>query len=124
MGAAWLVAAIGFGGAVFMLRFLLALLREGAPSVCCWVVPVRRKPEKEKDLEALSRIYADDNCRTTEAHRSECYRQLLENENHEQGKYGSGPITLDGRIVSGRLGWRAIPPKHSYVLREPRLWFE
>ena len=29
----------GFGTA-FMVRFLIALLREGSPSVCYWVIPV------------------------------------------------------------------------------------
>jgi len=43
MGAASVVAAVGFCGAGFMLWFLIALLREGAPSVCYWAVPVRRK---------------------------------------------------------------------------------
>jgi hypothetical protein len=120
MGAASVVAAIGFGGAVFMLWFLLALLREGAPSVCCWVVPVRRKPPREA-FQVLSIAYEGGDCCETGTNRSELRVELLENENREKGKYGSSPITLDGRIISGRLGRRAIHPKHSYVLRERRL---
>jgi hypothetical protein len=56
MGTAWIVGAIGFGAAVFMLGFLIALLREGAPSVCYWVVPVRRKSRREtlRILRAIS----------------------------------------------------------------------
>jgi hypothetical protein len=120
MGAASVVAAIGFGGAVFMLRFLLALLREGAPSVCYWVVPVRRKPQREA-FQVLSIGYEGCACCETGSNRSEFRVELLENENREKGKYGSSPITVDGRISSGRLGWRAIHPKHSYGLRERRL---
>ena len=48
MWAAWVVAAIALAAAAFMLSFLMALLREGAPSVCYWMVPVRRKLEKER----------------------------------------------------------------------------
>ena len=47
MWAAWVVAAIALAGCGFMLRFLIAMLREGAPSVCYWIVPVRRGPERE-----------------------------------------------------------------------------
>ena len=36
MWAAWVIAAIALAGAAFMLRFMMALLREGAPSVCYW----------------------------------------------------------------------------------------
>ena len=43
MGAAWVIAAVALAGAGFMLWFLIALLRESAPSVCYWIVPVRRK---------------------------------------------------------------------------------
>ncbi len=46
MWATWVVAAIALAAAAFMLTFLIALLREGAPSVCYWVVPVRREPRK------------------------------------------------------------------------------
>ena len=90
MDTAWVIAAIALAGAGFMLRFLIALLREGAPSACYWVVPVRRKPEKEKDFEALRRIYVDEKCRAIEANQSECYGQLLGNENHEREKCESG----------------------------------
>jgi hypothetical protein len=47
MWAACVVAAIALSAAAFMLTFLVALLREGAPSVCYWVVPVRREAQLE-----------------------------------------------------------------------------
>ena len=47
MWATWVVAAIALAATAFMLTFLIALLREGAPSVCYWVVPVRREPKRE-----------------------------------------------------------------------------
>jgi hypothetical protein len=53
MWAAFAVAAVALAGTAFMLRFLIALLREGAPSVCYWVVPVRRRTLRE-DFEVLS----------------------------------------------------------------------
>jgi hypothetical protein len=46
MGIASVIAAIALG-VVFMLQFLLALLREGTPSVRCWIVPVWQKSDKE-----------------------------------------------------------------------------
>lgn len=62
MWTAWVVAAIALAGASFMVRFLIAMLREGAPSVSYWVVPVRRGPESEI-LEALSSDYVTENWR-------------------------------------------------------------
>jgi hypothetical protein len=47
MGIASVIAAIALAGAVFMLQFLRALLREGTPSVSCWIVPVRQKSDRE-----------------------------------------------------------------------------
>jgi hypothetical protein len=46
MWAAWVIAAIACGAAAFMVRFLVALLRESAPSVCYWVAPVARGSER------------------------------------------------------------------------------
>ncbi len=51
MWPAWVIAAIALAGAAFMFRFLMALLRERAPSVCYWVVPVRPGPRKRFILE-------------------------------------------------------------------------
>jgi hypothetical protein len=47
MFATWGIAAIALAAAAFMLRFLIALLREGAPSVCYWVLPHHQDPKKE-----------------------------------------------------------------------------
>ncbi|MGA8837834.1 MAG: hypothetical protein WCF74_11715 [Candidatus Sulfotelmatobacter sp.] len=118
MGAASVVAAVGFCGAGFMLWFLIALLREGAPSVCYWVVPVRRK---EREALHMLRVRLDGGDCGTACTGSNYRVDLLENENHEKGKDGSSLITLDVRTISGRLGWRAIQSQRSYVLREHRL---
>jgi hypothetical protein len=59
MWATWIVAAIALAATAFMLTFLIALLREGAPSVCYWVVPVRREPKREL-VEILSSNCMDD----------------------------------------------------------------
>ena len=52
MWAALMVAAVALAGTAFMLRFLIALLRESAPSVCYWVIPARQTPRRE-DLKVL-----------------------------------------------------------------------
>ncbi len=70
MWATWVVAVVALAAVAFMLRFLAALLREGAPSVCYWVVPVCRELKKKEEHLKVSRgIYFDDDCRATE---SEC----------------------------------------------------
>jgi len=53
MWAAFVVAAVAMAGTAFMLTFLIALLREGAPSVCFSVVPACPRPPRG-DIEALS----------------------------------------------------------------------
>jgi hypothetical protein len=47
MWAAWVIAGIALAGVAFMLRFLIALVREGAPSICCWVMPAHPRAERE-----------------------------------------------------------------------------
>ena len=124
MGAASVVAAVGFGAAAFMLRVLMGLLREGAPSVCYRVVRVCRKLKKGEDPEALGRIYVDESYRATEANRSAPYRGVLEKENHDEGRYGQGLIAIDVRDFAGRADRCAINSKHNAVLRQHRFWFD
>jgi hypothetical protein len=86
MWEAWVVAAIALAAAAFMLGFLIALLREGEPSVCYWVAPVRReieretKTEEERNLGFPIRIYADEDSRSIEIDYGG-YRLELEYEN-------------------------------------------
>jgi hypothetical protein len=118
MGAAAIVAAIGVGAAGFMLWFLFGLLREGAPSVSYWAVPVLR--QKRETFQVLDARHEDRGfCKTADGCND--YRaNLLENQNHEQGKCGSGLITLNIRAISGGLGWRAIQSQRNYILTERR----
>jgi hypothetical protein len=118
MWAAWVVATIALAGAAFMLRFLMALLREGPPSVCYWVVPMRRAPEKECHLKALRGIYFHEDCRAVSD--GACCGELSENENHAKEKLSSGLIAVDVRPIAG-LGWRTIHPKRGHIIREHRL---
>jgi hypothetical protein len=124
MRAACLVAAIAFSAVVFMLRFLLALLREGEPSVCYWVAPVRSEIERETKTEAErnlgfpGRIYADEDPRSIESDHGD-YRPELENENSAK-EYASGLIALDVPTVSAGLGRRSIR-KGVDILRERRI---
>jgi len=122
MGTALVVAAIGFGAAVFMLGFLIALLGEGAPSVCYWALPVRGDSEKEGHHAVLCGIYLDEDCRATESGRGDNCLELLENENHEKEKRAAGLITFDVRHVSGWPGWRSIRARGNDVSSRP--WFE
>jgi hypothetical protein len=70
MRGVWVVAAIALAAAAFMLRFLIALLREGTPAACYWVVPARGRPEKGRNLPVLRGIYPDEDRRVPEDKRS------------------------------------------------------
>jgi hypothetical protein len=120
MWAAWVVAAIALAATTFMLRFLIALLREGAPTVCYWILPVREL-EKERHLQVLSGIHVDEDCSAPEDKGRDYYVELLENENYAQEESDSSPIALDVPHVSDRLGWRAVHPRHGSSFREDRL---
>lgn len=125
MWAAGMVAAITLAGVAFMLRFVMALLRERAPSVCHWVVPVRREIEretgtkKERHLGFPSRIYVDEASRSTESDHGD-YRLELENENSAK-EYASGLIALSVRPVSDGLGWRSIRARGRNAFPQYRL---
>jgi len=118
--ATWIVAAIALTGAAFMLRVLIALLGEGAPSVCYWVVPARREPHREV-LEARGASWLEDDCRAPECNRGEYCAELLEKENYAKEERSSDLIAFDVRPVSGAVGWRSIHPRRGDVFREHRL---
>ena len=120
MWAAWIVAAIALAGAAFMIRFLIASLDEGAPSVWYWVAPVRTAPEKKGHLRVLCRICFDDDCRATESGRGDYGLELVENKNYAKEECSSDLIALDVRPVSNRFGWCSINPGRGYVFREHR----
>jgi hypothetical protein len=119
MYTAPVVAAIGFGAALFMLGFLIAFVREGAPAVCDWVLPSRRKRHAEA-IHVLGLrcdgAYGERGC-----NRGNGREEVVENKNHEKGNRSSGLITLDVRTMAGGLGWRAIPSQRSSIVRERRL---
>ena len=121
MWAAWIVAAIALAATVFMLMFLIALLRESAPSVCYWVVPVCREVEKEKHLKVLRGIYFDDDCPATESDCGDYRLELMENEHHAEEKCASDLIAIAVRPVPHNVVWRSIEPNPSNVLRGRRL---
>jgi hypothetical protein len=121
MQATWVVTAVALAGAAFMLRFLIALLREGASSVCYLVVPVRRGPKKVVHLKAVRGVYFDDDCRAAESDRSARYLNLLEDEHYAKGKYSSGLIAVDVGPISDGLWRRSIHPGRGNVFRQH--WF-
>ncbi|MGA8273295.1 MAG: hypothetical protein WB919_17165 [Candidatus Sulfotelmatobacter sp.] len=105
----WLAAtlvAIALTGAAFMIRFLIALLREGAPLVCFWVVPTRRYREKRLHTGVTRGMYFDDDFRATE---NNCGypQEVRENKNYAK-EHAPGLISLDVRSVSASLGRRSI----------------
>jgi hypothetical protein len=53
MWAAFALVVIACGGTAFMVRFLIALLREGSPSVCDWVIPVVAGEGEERAQEVF-----------------------------------------------------------------------
>lgn len=113
MWEAWMVAAIALAAAAFMLRFLIVLLREGAPAVCYWVVTVCRDSEADES-------YVD-KYDTPECNLSVSWPELLvENQDHAKEVRASGLISLDVRHVSASLGWRSIR-KGVDILRERRI---
>lgn len=107
MWAALIVTAIASAATAFMLRFLVAMLRESAPSVCYWVVPVRRKPEREMVGVLRSDDVVDDG-RALEYIHGECHLELLENDNYAKEECSSGLIALDVRPAPAGSGWRSI----------------
>jgi hypothetical protein len=113
MWAASAVAVLALAAVAFMLRFLTALLREGAPSVCYWVVPLRRELKKEEQFKVLRGVHFEDDCRATESEGGD-YR--LENEYHAKDKCSSGLIALDVRAVSDSLGWGSVHARHGHLL--------
>lgn len=119
MWAAWVVVAIALAATAFMLRFLIALLRESSPSVCYWVVPVRREPGEH--LEALRDIYFDDDCRVTASDHGDYRLELMENEHHAEEKCTSDLIALAVSPIPHNVVWRSIEPNPGNAFRGRRL---
>ena len=117
MWAAWVVAAIALAATAFMLRFLIALLRESAPSVCYWLVAVRPEPEKERHPKVLRGIYFDDDCRATASDHGDYRLELMENKHHAEEKCSSGLITLAVRPVPDDVVRCSIEPSRGNVFR-------
>lgn len=115
MEAASVVAAIGFGGAIFMLCFLIALLREQAPSIRHRATLAQRKL-RIRHLQVLRIAYDDGACLETGSNGSDRAVELLEKQNHEKGEYGSTDLNVC--ISFGTLGWRTVQPKRRFVRRE------
>jgi hypothetical protein len=118
MWASWAVAGIAWVATAFMLRFLIALLREGAPSVCYWVERVRQKPETAI-LETWNGTYVEEDREIRGWTHGERHVELLENENYVQTERDSSFVALDVRPASTRMGWRTSR-KGGGVLREHR----
>ena len=101
-----------------MMWFLIALLRDSAPSTCCWIVPVRCDLKRESD-DGPAGYMGDDSCRS-ESEPSNYYVDRLENRVHAKHA-ASGLIALDVRSVPGRVGWRSIQPSRTDFQRG--VWF-
>ena len=124
MSAASVIAAIAVVGVVLMLGFLVAflreaLLREGAPFACYWIVPVNTKTRR-RAVEVL--IVANHAAAYGTAERSNHFEEIFENENHDHGKFDSGFIAIGGNTFGRRSGWRSVQPRRNNVFREQRFW--
>jgi hypothetical protein len=53
MWKAFALVVIACGGTAFMVRFLIALLQEGSPLVCYWVIPVVAAEVEERAQEVF-----------------------------------------------------------------------
>jgi hypothetical protein len=103
MWAAAMFAAIALAGVVFMVWFLLGLIRDRAPSNTYWLVPLLLNPGEE-------RLRKGNFGGETERKRREDYVELSENEGYARER-ASSTIALDIRPASGGLGWGSIQPK-------------
>ncbi len=121
MWAVWFIAAIALAATAFMLTFLIALLRESPPSVCYWLVPVLREPEKERHFNVLRGIYFDDDCLATRNDRGDYRLELMESECHAEEKYISGPVARAVHPVPDNVVWRSVQPSRGNVVRGRRL---
>jgi hypothetical protein len=117
MWAAWVVAAIALAATAFMLRFLIALLRESVPSVSYWLIPVGCEPEKERHLKVLRGIYFDDDCRAIVGDHGDDRLESMENEHDAEEECPSGLITLAVRPVPDNVVRRSIEPSRGNVFR-------
>ncbi|MFZ1929841.1 MAG: hypothetical protein WAU50_11940 [Candidatus Sulfotelmatobacter sp.] len=116
MGTASVIAAIGFGGTVFMLWVLIALLGEEAPTFRYSVALVEQETTQGNEgLQLLSVAFDDTSLWKGAKNRSDDYVELLENKNHEKGVCDSGFTALDVCNVSGRFSRRPVHPKYSFV---------
>jgi hypothetical protein len=120
MWIAWVVAAIALAAAVFMFRFLVALVHEVSPSVGVWIVPVPRGPQG-RVFDSASANYVEDDRRTPERNRGENFAELLENKSYAKEERSSGLIALDVRPAYGGLGWRSIHARRGPIFPERRL---
>jgi len=77
MNAATIIAAIALIGAAFMLRFLIALLRDGKPMIFYWVPPTHKRRGQQ-----VLHIYGGNAVATREGDLTE----WLGNRNHEYEK--------------------------------------
>lgn len=108
-------AAIALTGTAFMVRFLLALLLDSAPSTCCWIVPIRHELERDCE-EALRSSFVDEDHNTCGRKYCNSYVELSENEDHAK-EHTSRLISIDVRPIPGRVGWRSIHPIHRAVFQ-------
>src|SRR3984957_8863964 len=77
MNAATIIAAIALAGAAFMLRFLIALLRDSDPVIFNWVVPTQKRRGQH-----VLYVYSGNAVATREGNPTE----WLGNRNHEYEK--------------------------------------
>jgi len=122
MNVALVMAAITLSGAAFMLWFLIALLRESEPTICYWVVPIRKQRGPEI-LDVGSGTYGVEASLFTRYSGSNYRRAGLENQNHAREECGSDLFFIDGPLLSKRLSWSTNQQQGEYDFRERRIQY-
>jgi hypothetical protein len=127
MDVASVIAAIGFGAALFMLWFLSRLLKEGFFSAVdhCFATVDKTidKRTEDNDIPAgdVTGFIGEGFNRSRPRANSVRYEYcgaLLTKGDHEKERFYIRLDTLHASIHLGKLGWRAIHPKHLRAIRQ------
>ena len=115
MWTAVVLVTIALSGTIFLLWFLRGLLRERAPFVSYWVVPLRTEKASGADPDT-----AFEHFRWSEF-TTECYMESLENEVHANPYSAARLVAIPVRLGAAGLGRSPIQPADIHFFREHRL---
>ena len=114
MWTAITLVTIALSGTIFLLWFLRGLLRERAPLVSYWVVPLRTEKASGADSDT-----AFEHFRWSEF-TTECHVESLENEVHANPYSASRLVAIPVCLVPDGLGNSPVQPADILIFREYR----